>query len=73
MLSVIEKLPVSKFWYFGKYIIQFDNYFCIHFSGQRQTDVEKSTSFTSPRTMVHMMHMLFVLLAVFENLIASFS
>ena len=66
-------LPVSKFRYFGKYIIQLDGYFCIHVSGQRQTGLEKNTSFTSPGTKVKVMHVLFVLFAVFENLIAPFS
>ena len=65
ILSVNEKLQVSKFRYFGKYIIQLDGYFCIHVSDQRQTGLEKNTSFTSPGIMVHMMHVLFVLFAVF--------
>ena len=71
ILSVSEKLPVSKFRYFGKYIIQLDGYICIHdVSGLRQTGLEKNTSFTSTGTMVHVMHVFFVLFAVFENLIA---
>ena len=73
ILSVNEKLPVSKFRYFGKYIIQLDDYFCVHVSCQRQTGFEKNTSFTSPRTMVHAIHVLSVLFAGIENLIASFS
>ena len=73
IVSVNEKLPVPKFQYFRKYIIQLDGYFCIHVACQRQTGFEKNTSFTSPGIMVHMMHMLFVFFAVFENLIASFS
>ena len=39
-------------------MIQFDGYFCIHLSGQRQTDLEKKNSSTSPGTMVHVMHIL---------------
>ena len=35
ILSVSEKLPVSKFRYFGKYIIQLYGYFYINVSGQR--------------------------------------
>ena len=73
ILSVNEKLPVSKFRYLGKYKTQLDGYFCIHVCGQRQTGLEKNTSFTIPETMVHVMHVLFVHFAVFENLIASFS
>ena len=34
ILSVNEKLPVSKFRYFGKYIIQLFGYFYVHVSGQ---------------------------------------
>ena len=64
-LSVNEKLPVSKFRYFGKYTIQLDGYFCIHVSGHRQTGLEKNTSFVSPGIMVHVVHVLFVLFAVF--------
>ena len=73
ILSVNKKLPLSKFRYFGKYLIQRDDYLCIHVSGQRRTGLEKNTSFTSPGTIVHVMHVLFVLFAVFENLIVSFS
>ena len=72
ILSVNEKLPVSKYRHFGKFIIQLDGYFCIHVSGRRQTGVEKNTSSTSAGTMVHVMHVLFVSFAVFENLTASF-
>ena len=60
ILSVNEKLPVSKFRCFGNYI-QLNGYFYIHVSGQRQTGLEKRTSSMSPGTMVHVMHMLFVL------------
>ena len=60
ILSVNEKLPVLKIVYLGKYTIQLDGYFCNHVSGQRRTGLEKNTSSTSPRTMVHMMHVLFV-------------
>ena len=35
--SVNEKIPVSKFRYFGKYIIHLDGYFYVHVSGQQQT------------------------------------
>ena len=57
---------------FGKYIIQLDDYFFIHVSGQRQTDLEKNTSTMSPGTMmVHVMHVLSVFFAVFENLKAD--
>ena len=34
ILSVSEKLPVSKFRYFGKYIIQLYGYMYVHVSGQ---------------------------------------
>ena len=40
ILSVSEKLPVSSFRYFGKYIIQLYGYFYVHVSGQRQTGYE---------------------------------
>ena len=42
---------------------------CIHVSCQRQTGLEENTCFT----MGHVMHVLFVFFAVFENFIASFS
>ena len=54
-------------------MIQLDSYFCIHVSGQWQTGSKKNTSYKSPETMVHVMHVLFVFFAVFENLKASFS
>ena len=53
-------------------MIQLDCFFCIHFSGQPQTGFEKNTSSTILGTVVHMMHVLFVFFAVFENLKASF-
>ena len=41
ILSVNEKLPASKFQYFGKYIIQhFGFCYVYHVSGQRQTGLE---------------------------------
>ena len=73
ILSVNEKLPVSKFRYFGKYIIQLDGLFYIHVSDRRQAGLEERTSSTSPGTMVHVVHVLFVVFTVFENLKASFS
>ena len=73
ILGVNEKLPVSKFRYFGKYTIQLDGYFCNHVSGQRWTGLEKNNSSTIPGTMVHEMHVLFVFFAVYETFIASFS
>ena len=54
-------------------MIQLDGCFRIHLSGQRQTGLEKNTSSTSPGTMVHVMHVLFVFFAVFDKLKASFS
>ena len=41
ILSVNEKLPVSKFPYFGKYIIQLFGYSYVHVSGQRQAVLER--------------------------------
>ena len=41
ILSVNEKLPVSKFLYFGKYIMQLFGYCYVHVSGQRQADLER--------------------------------
>ena len=41
ILSVNEKLPASKFLYFGKYTIQFFGYCYVHVSGQRQTGFER--------------------------------
>ena len=49
ILSVNEKLPVSKFRCFGKYIIQVDGYLYVHVSGQRQTGLEKKK--TVPRAL----------------------
>ena len=66
ILSVNEKLPVFKFRYFGKYIIQLYDYFYVHVSGQRQTGLERLNSFTSPGT-------IYVFFAVFKNLKSSFS
>ena len=41
ILSVNEKLPASKFQYFGKYIVQLFGYCYVHVSGQRQTGLER--------------------------------
>ena len=41
ILSLSEKQLVSKFRYFGKYIIQLYGYFYVHVSGQRQTGLER--------------------------------
>ena len=41
ILSVSEKLPVSKFQYFGKCIIPLYGYFYVHVSGQRLTGLER--------------------------------
>ena len=42
--------------------IQLDGYFCNHVSGQRRTGLEKKFSSTSPGTILHVMHVLFVFL-----------
>ena len=73
ILSVNEKLPVSKFRYFGKYIIQLFGHCYVHVSGQRQAGFERLNSNTSPGTMVHVMHVHFMFFAVFKNLKSSFS
>ena len=41
ILSVNEKLPASKFQYFGKYIVQLFGYCYVHVSGQRHTGLER--------------------------------
>ena len=41
LLSANEKLPVSNFRYFGKYIIELFGYCYVHVSGQRQADLER--------------------------------
>ena len=41
ILSVNEKLPVSKFWYFGKYIMQLFDYCYVHVSCHWQADLER--------------------------------
>ena len=41
IISVNEKLPASKFQYFGKYIIQLFGYCYDHVSGQSQTGLER--------------------------------
>ena len=48
--------------YFGKYIIQLNGYFYVHVSGQRQTGLERLNSSTSPKTMMHVMQVLYVFL-----------
>ena len=68
-----EKIPVSKFRYFGKYIIQLYGYFHVHISGQRCTGLERYISSTSPETLVHVMRVLFMIFAVYKNLKSSFS
>ena len=73
ILSVNEKLPVSKFEFFEKYMKLLDGYIYVHVSGQSQTALEKTPNYTSPGTMVHVIHMLIVFSAVFKHLKASFS
>ena len=41
ILSINEKLPVLKFRYFGKYIIQLFGYWYVHVSGQRKAGLER--------------------------------
>ena len=41
ILSVNEKLPVLKFRYFGKYIIQLFGYCIVHVSGQREAGLDR--------------------------------
>ena len=41
ILSVNEKLLVSKFWYFGKYIMQLFDYCYVHVSCHWQADLER--------------------------------
>ena len=41
ILNVNEKLPASKFQYFGKYKKQLFSYCYVHVSGQRQTGLER--------------------------------
>ena len=41
ILNVNEKLPASKFQYFGKYKIQLFGYCYVHVSGQRQTGLKR--------------------------------
>ena len=41
ILSVNEKLPVWKFPYFGKYIIQHFGYCYVHVSSHRQAGLER--------------------------------
>ena len=73
VLSVNEKLPLSKFRYFGKYIILLFVYCYFHVSGQRQAGLERLNNYTSPGIMVHAMRVHFMFFAVFKNLTSSFS
>ena len=41
ILSINEKLPVSNFQYFRKYIIQLFGYCYVHVSSQRQAGLER--------------------------------
>ena len=41
ILSVNEKLPVSKLRYFGTYIVQLFGYCYVHVSGQRHDSLER--------------------------------
>ena len=61
------------FRYIGKYIIQLFGYCYVHVSGQRQADLERSNSYTTPGTMAPVMHVHLMLFAVFKNLKSSFS
>ena len=46
-------------------IIKLEGYFYVHFSGQRHIGLETKISATSPGTMVHAIHVLFVVFAAF--------
>ena len=72
-LSVNEKLPVLNFRYFEKIYNTAQRLLLQSCSGQQRTSLEKNTSSTYPGTMVHVMHVLFVFLAVFEKMRISFS
>ena len=72
ILSVNEKFPESKFRCFGKYIIQLFGYCCVHVTGQRKSDLERQNSYTTPGTMVSVMHVRKMLFAFFKNLKSSF-
>ena len=73
ILSVNEKLPVSKFRYFAKYIMQRDGYFYVRVSGKRQASLnKKKKQFHEPWNYGARVHVLFVFFAVFESLKASF-
>ena len=41
ILGLNEKLPVSKFRYFGKHIVQLFAYCFVHVSGQGQASLER--------------------------------
>ena len=73
ILSVNEKLPVSKLWYFGKYVIQLFGCYYVDVFGQRQAGLERKNSHTSPWIMMHVMHVHFMFFTVFKNLKSSFS
>ena len=63
----------SKLRYVGKNIIQLFGYCNVHVSGQRRAGLKRQNSYTSPRTMVHVMHVHIMFFAVFKNLKSSFS
>ena len=54
-------------------MIELDGYICITVSCQRQAGLENNNSFTSPGTIVHVMHLLFMFFAGDENSKASLS
>ena len=64
---------MTKFRYFGKYLIQLFGYCYVHDSGQRKAGLEIQKSYTSPGTMVHVMHVHLMFFTVFKNLKTSFS
>ena len=48
ILSASKKVPVSKFRYFEKYIIQLDGYLHVHVSGQRWTGLDINKQIHEP-------------------------
>ena len=73
ILSVNEKLPLLKFRYFETYKRNLDSYFTFRVSGQLQTRLEQYNRSLFPATGEQLLHVHFVIFAVYQNVKTFFS
>ena len=73
ILSVNEKLPFLQFRYFENYKRNRDSYFTFRVSGRLQTCLEQCNRSPSPAAREQLLHVHFVLFAIYQNVKTLFS